>query len=180
MESVSLTHAVFAANRRNPVHLRKRIRWQLGRFRMGVMIYSKKSDFQDFQGYAKPLRLLPATKVEVCTGKSEKESFSCFNLNESQSLFKVKLETSNIYGSSLSNLSAGVLLCLMDENGDSVLQRIPANLVTDHSSESVDPERLGFQRGSVDEFTFLGPKLGKIKAVWVSLESGQVNGDSET
>lgn len=176
MESVALTHAVFAANRRNPVNpvrLRKRIQWQPSRFRTGGMTSSKKSDFQDFQGYAKPLRLLPATEVEVFTGKSEKESFSCFNLDESQSLFKVKMETSNIYGSSLSDLNAGVLLCLIDENGDSVLQIIPANLVTAHFSESVDPERLGFQSGSVDEFTFLGPKLRKITALWVSLESGQ-------
>ena len=40
------------------------------------------------------------------------------------------------------------------------------------SEESIVSETLHFQRGSVDEFTFEGPKLGKVVAIWVSLESG--------
>lgn len=46
----------------------------------------------------------------------------------SECLYTVKLQTSSIYGSGLSNLNAGILLCLIDENGDSILQRIPASL----------------------------------------------------
>ncbi|XVE78762.1 hypothetical protein DITRI_Ditri14bG0003900 [Diplodiscus trichospermus] len=81
-----------------------------------------------------------------------------------------------MYGSSLSNINAGILLCLIDEKGDSILQRIPAYLLIEHSAESenmVEPERLYFQRGSVDEFVFEGPKLGKVQALWISIESGQ-------
>lgn len=72
-------------------------------------------------------------------------------------------------------MNARVLVCLIDEKGDSVLQTIPANL---SSNESLDPEvvengeRFKFQRGSADEFTFEGPKLGKIRAFWIGLESG--------
>ncbi|KAM4084564.1 hypothetical protein ACB094_08G142000 [Castanea mollissima] len=88
----------------------------------------------------------------------------------------VKLGTSNLYGSSLSDFNAGILLCLIGENGNTILQRIPASLMTDHSTKSedvVDPEILHFQRGSVDEFTFEGPNLGRVEALWISLESGQ-------
>ena len=90
---------------------------------------------------------------------------------ESQALYKVKLGTSNFYGSGLSDLTAGILLCMIDENGDSILQRIPSNLRPDDSKEMED-QIIQFQRGSVDEFTFKGPKLEKIEALWISLESG--------
>lgn len=84
----------------------------------------------------------------------------------------VKLGTSNIFGSSLSDLNAGILLCLINENGDAILQRISASLITDHSTESKN-DTLHFQRGCIDEFTFEGPKLGRVAALWISLESGQ-------
>lgn len=101
------------------------------------------------------------------------KAFSSLSDDGSQSLCKVKLGTSNVYGSSLSDLNAGILLCVIDENGDSILQRMPSSLITDHSTESEDGI-LHFQRGSVDEFTFEGPKLGKVEAVWISLESGSL------
>ncbi|KAG2313844.1 hypothetical protein Bca52824_016966 [Brassica carinata] len=63
-------------------------------------------------------------------------------------------------------MNARVLICLIDDKGDSVLQTIPATL-------SSNDESFKFLRGSVDEFTFLGPELGKIRAFWISLESGQ-------
>ncbi|KAL6275166.1 hypothetical protein ACE6H2_018767 [Prunus campanulata] len=180
MESISLTHAISATNhsfrwrrKRNPekpfhtqrFHLHK----PTGRLQK---IHSKHSDFQDLKGYAKPSRLLPATEVKVCTDNSVVKAFSSLSDDGSQSLYKVKLGTSNVYGSSLSDLNAGILLCVIDENGDSILQRMPSSLITDHSTESEDGI-LHFQRGSVDEFTFEGPKLGKVEAVWISLESGQ-------
>ncbi|CAI9106736.1 OLC1v1005955C2 [Oldenlandia corymbosa var. corymbosa] len=81
-----------------------------------------------------------------------------------------------MYGSGLTDPSSGVLLCLIDENGNSILQRIPASLGKDRSLMSEDRENLGllnFQRSNIDEFIFEGPSLGKIAAVWIGLESGQ-------
>ncbi|OMO80985.1 Lipoxygenase, LH2 [Corchorus capsularis] len=130
----------------------------------------------DFQGYAKPLRLFPSTEPKVCTETLEEKIFSSTRLNGARSLYKIRLQTSNMYGSSLSNLNAGILLCLIDEKGDSILQRIPSYLLIEHSSESenlLEPETPYFQRGSVDEFVFEGPKLGKVESLWISLESGQ-------
>ena len=75
----------------------------------------------------------------------------------------------------MSDINAGVLLCIIDENGDSILQRIPTSSMIDHpstSEENIFSETIHFQRGSVDEFTFEGPKLGKVVAICVSLESG--------
>ncbi|KAK7849999.1 uncharacterized protein LOC111998077 [Quercus suber] len=164
---ISVTHHSFL-RRRNPIHK------QTGRFHFRIL--SKKSDFQDFQGYAKPFRLLPAKEVKAYTDTTAEKVFKSVNEDGSQCLYKVKLDTSNIYGSSLSDLNAGILLCLIDENGNTILQRIPASLMTDHSTKSedvVDPEILHFQRGSVDEFTFEGPNLGRVEALWISLESGQ-------
>ncbi|XP_009375546.2 LOW QUALITY PROTEIN: uncharacterized protein LOC103964336, partial [Pyrus x bretschneideri] len=135
-------------------------------------IHSKLSGFQDSKGYARPSRLLPATEVKICTDNSVEKLFSSLRDDGSQSLYKVKLGTSNVYGSSLSDLNAGILLCVINENGDSILQRIPSSIITNHATESEDGV-LHFQRGSVDEFTFEGPKLGKVGAVWISLESGQ-------
>lgn len=125
--------------------------------------------FLDFQSYARPLRLLPVEEVKVYR---ENQSLT---VSESRSLYKVKLETSNLFGSGISDMNARVLVCLIDEKGDSILQTIPANL---SSNESLDPEvvesgeSFKFQRGSVDEFAFEGPKLSKIRAFWISLESG--------
>lgn len=122
--------------------------------------------FSDFQSYARPLRLLPAEEVKVCRGNPS------FTVSETRSLYKVKLQTSNLFGSGISDMNARVLICLIDVKGDSVLQTIPANL------SSLDPEvvEIGesfkFQRGSVDEFTFEGPKLDQIRAFWISIESG--------
>ncbi|KAJ0083258.1 hypothetical protein Patl1_29979 [Pistacia atlantica] len=182
MESLSLNQLISATNRRNPLkpfHLSTRkpsLHLQTRPLRFKTSIRSKQSDYQDFQGYAKPSRLLPATEVKVCTETSLKRIISSFNVSGSQSLFKVKIETSNIYGSSLSDLNAGILFCVIDENGNSILQRIPPSWVTDHSAktkDSVDSNIVHFQRGSSDEFTFEGPRLGKVEALWISLESGQ-------
>ena len=71
----------------------------------------------------------------------------------------------------LSDLNAAV--CLIDENGDSILQRIPASLIREHSNQLEDnvvSDVLYFQRG--DEFIFEGPNLGKIEALWIGVESG--------
>ncbi|XP_015062270.1 uncharacterized protein LOC107007928 isoform X2 [Solanum pennellii] len=64
-------------------------------------------------------------------------------------------------------------LDFQDENGDSILQRISAGLENARFVQSQDSDLLQFRRGSVDEFIFEGPKLGKLAAVWISPESGQ-------
>ncbi|PIA53886.1 hypothetical protein AQUCO_00900455v1 [Aquilegia coerulea] len=87
------------------------------------------------------------------------------------SVYVVKIYTSNAFGSGLNDLSTGVLLCLIDENGDSILQRISATPL-ENPVEGALPH-LCFQRGSVDDFIFKGPKLGTIQALWVGLESGR-------
>ncbi|XWS28222.1 hypothetical protein CRYUN_Cryun25bG0047600 [Craigia yunnanensis] len=97
----------------------------------------------DFQGFAKHSRLFPSTELKVFTKTSEEKIFSSTSLNEVRSFYKVRLQTSNMYGSSLSNINAGILLCLIDE------------------------------KGSVDEFVFAGPKLVKVEVLWISIESGQ-------
>ncbi|ESQ29948.1 hypothetical protein EUTSA_v10011547mg [Eutrema salsugineum] len=171
-ESICIKPLSFASFTKNPLNqfrCRRNLSRRIHRSRFGA-ISSKTSDYQDFQGYARPLRLLPAEEVKVCRGDPS------FTVSESRSLYKVKLQTSNLFGSGISDISARVLICLIDEKGDSVLQTIPANL---SSNESLDPEvtvngeSFNFQRGSVDEFTFQGPKLGKIRAFWISLDSGQ-------
>ncbi|KAL5708508.1 hypothetical protein ACHQM5_019299 [Ranunculus cassubicifolius] len=90
---------------------------------------------------------------------------------DAQSVYVLKLSTSSMFGSGLSDLGAGILLCLIDENGDSVLQRISASSVG--TLKEGDLQEICFQRGSVDEFIFKGPKLERIKALWVGLESGR-------
>jgi hypothetical protein len=113
--------------------------------------------------------------VIVQTDTSAEEIFTSFKEDGSQCLFKINLGTSDIYGSGLSDLNAGILVCLIGENGDSILQRIPASLMIDQSTKSedvVDPDILHFQTGSVDEFIFEGPNLGRVEALWISLESG--------
>lgn len=65
---------------------------------------------------------------------------------------------------------------MIDENGYSILQRLPATSSKEHlvqSDKEVVSDVIHFQRGSVDVFTFEGPKLQKIIALWISPESGQ-------
>lgn len=122
----------------------------------------------DFQEYARPWRLLPAGGVRSV---EKALAFGSLSSTKSESLYTVRLRTSNAYGSGLSDVNSGIMLCLIDENGSSILQRLPATSVDDTRLEEY--ETLRFGRGSVDEFAFEGPHLGRIVAVWISLESGQ-------
>lgn len=129
----------------------------------------------DFPGYAKPSRLLSATEANVCTDFSLEKLVTSLKVGWLESLYKVELKTSGFYGSGLTDMNYGILLCLIDENGDSILQRIPASSSKDQlmqSNNNVVSDVLHFQRGSVDVFTFEGPQLQKIKALWISPESG--------
>ncbi|XP_006307597.2 uncharacterized protein LOC17897043 [Capsella rubella] len=158
--------ARFTTNQFNQFPKRIKLSCRIRRYRFGV-ICSKSSDYQDFQSYARPLRLLPVEEVKLCRGNPS------FTVSETRSLYKVKLQTSNLFGSGISDMNARVLLCLIDEKGDSVLQTIPANFSSLDPEVVENGETFKFQRGSVDEFTFEGPKLGKIRAFWIGLESGQ-------
>ncbi|KAI5675121.1 hypothetical protein M9H77_06071 [Catharanthus roseus] len=180
MESLAVKHMISAANIKFPVRYTinplytRRIDTRLRQFRLAI--YSRKWDFQDFQGYAKPKRLLPASEVQICKAHLVEQIIDSFKKQTSECLYKVRLQTSGMYGSGLTDMNAGVLLCLVDENSDSILQRIPACLNKGYvmqSQDSANPEILHFQRGNIDEFIFEGPTLGKITAVWISLESGQ-------
>ncbi|KAL3615902.1 hypothetical protein CASFOL_040196 [Castilleja foliolosa] len=137
-------------------------------------IHSKKSSYQDFQEYVKPIRLVPATEVKVCNGASFEKTSASFLSGKSESLYKVNIQTSKAFGSGLSDANSGILLCLVDENGTSILQRLPVmSIGTGTWSEDKGIyDILHFQRGSIDEFAFEGPNLGRIVAVWISLESG--------
>ncbi|KAL0369377.1 UNVERIFIED_CONTAM: hypothetical protein Sangu_0255800 [Sesamum angustifolium] len=110
----------------------------------------------DFQEYAKPSRLLPASEVKVCPDASAEKAVTSLTSGRTECLYRVKLQTSKIYGSGLSDMTSGVLLCLIDEKGSSILQRLPATSVrTDSWSEDKDmPDTVHFQGGSVDEFAF--------------------------
>ncbi|CAM8967705.1 unnamed protein product [Rhodiola kirilowii] len=152
---------------------------RLNRFRSAAprtrcSISSKKSNYQDRQSYAKPSRLLPTKELRLPTDDSLKKLFSF--TDECHSVYTVKLRTSNLYGSSLSDTNAGVLVCLIDENGYSILHRLSAY---EAEASTIQPnsdnvsDAIHFQRGSVDEFTFYGPKLGKIEAIWIGVDSGQ-------
>ncbi|XP_070018690.1 uncharacterized protein [Nicotiana sylvestris] len=171
MESLFMKNLIFATqsavpvrNSINPIRIRRicSCSWK---------IHFKKSDFPDFRDYVKPSRLLPATDIKFGGDWSLENMLNRSNLDKSNSLYKVKLQTSSAYGSDLTNINSGVLLCLIDENGESILQRISAGQENTHSMQSQSSDLLHFQRGSVDEFIFEGPKLGKIVAVWISPES---------
>ncbi|KAJ0858432.1 putative PLAT/LH2 domain superfamily protein [Helianthus annuus] len=137
---------------------------------------SKKSNFQDFQGYAKPARLLPADEVKPTTETSLQKLVTSFKEDTHECLYKLTIRTSNYNGSDLSDSSSGILLCLVDKNGDSILQRISATASTDNPLQSNDQDTsdlVQFRRGGVDHFTFEGPAIGLLEALWIGLDSGQ-------
>ncbi|XP_015062269.1 uncharacterized protein LOC107007928 isoform X1 [Solanum pennellii] len=173
MESLFIKNLIFTtqisvpkSNSINPIPIRRicSSSWK---------IHFKKLDFQDFRDYVKPSRLLPATNVKFCGDWSLETLLNHSKFDRSNSIYQVKLQTSNAYGSDLTDINSEVLLCLIDENGDSILQRISAGLENARFVQSQDSDLLQFRRGSVDEFIFEGPKLGKLAAVWISPESGQ-------
>lgn len=139
------------------------------------MVKFKSSFCVDFQEYAKPSRLFPTEKLKTIMEEPADRIISALRSDGSKSLYKVMLCTSSIYGSDLSDQNAGILLCIIDELGDSILESIPAILCEDRIQQvknAVTPNVRHFQRGSTDEFMFWGPKLGRIQAMWISPESG--------
>ncbi|KAG9456402.1 hypothetical protein H6P81_000910 [Aristolochia fimbriata] len=135
-------------------------------------VTSKKAyAFKDFQEFVKPSSLLPAKEVKLL-GESFLDEIKYLDLDGSCSYYTLQLRTSDDFGSSLSDTNSGILLCLIDVNGKSILQRIPAlkNLENLDAMEGYDS--FSFQRSSVDRISFMGPKLGTIEAIWIGPESG--------
>ncbi|KAK2384253.1 Lipase/lipooxygenase, PLAT/LH2 family protein [Trifolium repens] len=170
--STSLIHNhAFKKTTRITSTTRRRTSTQYKNLRFSIHAKFSDTNFQDFRTYARPSELFPASEVKVYTKTSLENILSSVKEDKSKSLFRVKLVTSNLYGSNISDFNAGILLCLIDEVGHSILKRIPVSLMTDDSTESGDI--LHFQRGSVDEFIFEGPKIARLEALWVGVESGQ-------
>ncbi|WOL11696.1 hypothetical protein Cni_G20460 [Canna indica] len=135
---------------------------------------SKQTPIQDFQDFAKPSRVLQTTEANLQTKYVPEEVLSSLELDIYNSYYIIELCTSKDFGSSLKDINAAILLCLIDENGNTLLQRLSA-ISLEYSLQEKDmdsSESIHFQRGSVDIVTFKGSKLGKIEALWIGLESG--------
>lgn len=99
---------------------------------------------------------------------------SSLGLDVHNSYYIVELRTSNDFSSSLKDVNAAILLCLIDENGNALLQRLSPVELPVVGKDMDFEESAHFQRGSVDIVTFKGSKFGKIEALWIGLESGIV------
>lgn len=106
--------------------------------------------------------------MKPTTDSSLEKLVASFKEDRLECLYRLTIKTSNYYGSGVTDSSSGILVCLVDVNGDSILQRISATSDDKDNASSV----LHFQRGSVNHFTFEGPTIGKLEALWIGLESG--------
>lgn len=141
-----------------------------------IIPLSKKSAYQDFQGVAKPSRLLLAAEANTYTKHASDEILSSVILDKSTSFYIIELTTSKDFGSCLKDLNAAILISLINANGDSILQRVSAVSSHHAARENDGGETVHFQRGSVDIATFKGPNIGKIESLWIGIDSGQVRG----
>ncbi|KAL0791959.1 hypothetical protein Bca101_008205 [Brassica carinata] len=151
----------------NQFRKRRNLSCRIRRTQFGA-ICSKTSDYQDYQSYARPLRLLPAEEVKVNQSPCRKPHIS----PELHCLAILDVYTGNPSDSGDPGNRA-LLVALISESFENVSSRFGSIIPTIPATLSSNDESFKFQRGSVDEFTFLGPELGKIRAVWISLESGQ-------
>uniref|UniRef100_A0A0E0J1Z2 DUF7755 domain-containing protein n=1 Tax=Oryza nivara TaxID=4536 RepID=A0A0E0J1Z2_ORYNI len=152
-----------------PVNRRK-LRKQNRRQR--VIALSKSSALQDPVSSVKPSRLLQTDELRIFHNSVPEEIISTVRLEESDAFYMLELSTSREFSSSLLDKNAAILICIIDANGDSLLQRVPA-AYCNHSAQGREAEKLlPFQSGSVDVVTFRGSKLQRIKEIWVGLESG--------
>ncbi|XP_020698383.2 uncharacterized protein LOC110111033 isoform X1 [Dendrobium catenatum] len=190
MESLSIGHLIPSVQAHFPTRRRsagitsedftgdtlfaRRIKKQNGCSRL--ISRSRRSLYQDFQEFAKPSHLLPATEVTTYPLHPSEEIISSLELDQLSSFYVVELRTSRDFGSCLGDLNAAILLCLIDENGKSILQRISSVSLERprprKDKDTIISEYIPFQRASVDFVTFKGPKLEKIAALWIGLESG--------
>lgn len=137
-----------------------------------MISFAKSSSLQDSMASVKPSRLLPTVEPRTFPSSVPEEIISRVRLQESDAFYMLELSTSREFSSSLLDKNAAILICLIDVDGDSLLQRIPA-IYWDQPAQSMKAlQPIPFQSGSVDIITFKGPKLQRIKEVWIGLESG--------
>ncbi|KAH9327775.1 hypothetical protein KI387_007953, partial [Taxus chinensis] len=172
----SLCGGLYASKRNGFSRRRRTISKISHRSRMAA-IHSISFRSKASEAYVEPLKLLPSTAANSNLKASlEEELLSSPDF--SQSLYRVELTTSNSFYSDLSDINAGILVCIIGENGNSIIQRIPAispaQVLSSDMSKIVqqNSERLCFQRGSVDFFTFWGPDIGRLAALWIGPELG--------
>jgi len=138
---------------------------------------SKGSSLQDIVPSVKPSRLLPTEELKTYPNTVPEDIFSTIRLDDSDAFYVLELRTSRAFSSSLLDKNSAILICLIDVDGDSLLQRIPAIYLGQATPGIKAEQSMPFQSGSVDAVTFKGSKLQRIKEVWIGLESGQVHGD---
>ncbi|XP_062197389.1 uncharacterized protein LOC133900320 [Phragmites australis] len=137
-----------------------------------MICFSKGSSLQDSVPSVKPLRLLPTEELKTYPNTIPDEIFTTVRLDESDAFYVLELSTSRELSSSLLDKNSAVLICLIDVDGNSLLQRIPA-IYSGQPPQGANSEQSNpFQSGSVDVVTFKGPKLQIIKEMWIGLESG--------
>lgn len=117
-----------------------------------------------------PKQLLPANEANVYTAFSVDELCASLEVDCSCTHYIVQLQTSSDFASGLSEMNSAILLCLIDVNGNSILQRIPATLT--YKQETDFPDFTPFQRNSTDWIVFKGSPMDDIEAVWISTEKG--------
>ena len=93
--------------------------------------------FKIFRAMRKFRLLLPATELKVCAETSQ-EKFLTYT-RRSQSLFKVKLHTINVYSSCPSDPNAGILLCFIDTSDTSDFGVLFCWLVSELSGVAPSP-----------------------------------------
>ncbi|CAO2147289.1 unnamed protein product [Urochloa humidicola] len=140
--------------------------------RQWMTCFSKGSSLQDSMPSVKPSRLLPTEELKTYPNTVPEEIFSTIRLNYSDAFYVLELSTSREFSSSLLDKYSAILICLIDVNGDSLLQRVPAVYLGQPTPKIKAEQLMPFQSGSVDVITFKGSKLQRIKEVWIGLESG--------
>jgi len=120
----------------------------------------------------KPSRLLPTEELKTYPNTVPEDIFSTIRLDDSDAFYVLELRTSREFSSSLLDRNSAILICLIDVDGDSLLQRIPAIYLGQATPGIKAEQSMPFQSGSVDAVTFKGSKLQRIKEVWIGLESG--------
>lgn len=131
--------------------------------------------FPDSVASVKPSRLLQTVEPKTFPNSVPDEILSKLTLEDSDAFYILELCTSRELSSSLLDKNSAILICLIDVDGDSLLQRVPAIYGDQPAHGTKASQFLSFQSGSVDIITFKGPKLQTIKEIWIGLESGTLS-----
>ncbi|RLM58104.1 uncharacterized protein C2845_PM18G06960 [Panicum miliaceum] len=137
-----------------------------------VTSFSKGSSLQDTVPSVKPSRLLPTEELKTYPNTVPEDIFGTIRLDDSDAFYVLELRTSREFSSSLLDKNSAILICLIDVDGDSLLQRVPAIYLGQPTPGIKAEQSMPFQSGSIDAVTFKGSKLKRIKEVWIGLESG--------